>query len=70
MKALHQQHCYRIAALRRACRKVYSTEEIDSIMALTSCPILVTEWPISFRVQGLAKNTAVSGQYLELSAQS
>jgi len=30
--------CYRIAGLRRAYRWVYSTEEINSIMALTYWP--------------------------------
>ena len=37
MEVLQQQHCCRIAGLRRAYRWVYSTEEINSIMALTYC---------------------------------
>ena len=32
------QHCCRIAGLRQAYRWVYSTEEINSIMALIYCP--------------------------------
>jgi hypothetical protein len=38
MQVLQQQHGCRIAGLRRAYRWVYSTEEINSIMALTYCP--------------------------------
>ena len=38
MQLLQQQHCCRIAELRRAYRWVYSTEEINSIMVLTYCP--------------------------------
>jgi hypothetical protein len=55
---------------RQAQKRVYSIEETNSIMALASCPILVTEWLISTRLQGLVKNTAACGQYLDLSTQS
>ena len=40
MQVLQQQHCCRIAGLRRTYRRVYSTEDINSVMALTYCPYL------------------------------
>jgi hypothetical protein len=69
-QVLQQHRCYRIAELRQARQWVYSIEEINSIVLLTCCSCFGNGMADLVLCAGFGENIAVSGQYLDLGAQS
>jgi len=64
-----QQHCCPIAVHHRACRWVYSTEEINSIMALTYCPCFGNGMVDFVPGSWFGKKRILSGQSWNLNTQ-